>query len=512
MTARTFGWRILILLGAVCCVGVFANLVVPSSEPFRPQYHFSPPNSWMNDPNGLVYDNGEYHLFYQFNPNDTKWGPMHWGHAVSPDLLHWQHLPVALEPDQLGTIFSGSAVIDTNNTAGFGAGAMVAIFTHDQTGRQMQSLAYSSDHGRTWTKYAGNPVLEPPANIRNFRDPKVFWYDQGDRNSHWVMLLAVGNAILFYGSPDLKTWTASGGIGFGYGATCGVWETPDLFELPIAGSNNKRWVLTTGVNNCAPAGGTGTQYFVGQFNGKTFTSDNPKNTILWADYGADFYAAQSWNNTPDQRRIWIAWLNNWQYAQSIPTSSWRGALTIPRELGLAKTKQGLRLTQRPISELEQLKTKHWEFKTLKLSGQQTLKEVTGETLEIKAIFKLGSTKIPARVGIRVRVGQNEQTTIGFNTKASKLFVDRSHSGQVNFASSFASAHTVTLEPVNHEIRLHLLVDRSSVEVFSEDGLISMTESIFPNASSLGVQLFAEGGQVIVSTLEIDQLKPSMNLK
>jgi fructan beta-fructosidase len=204
-------------------------------------------------------------------------------------------------------------------------------------------------------------------------------------------------------------------------------------------------------------------------------------------------------------------MNNWQYAQSIPTSSWRGALTIPRELGLAKTKQGLRLTQQPISELDQQKEKHWDFKNLKISGNQILKDVTGETLEIKVNFQLGSN-IPARVGIRVRVGKSEQTTIGFNTKASKLFVDRSHSGQVNFASSFASSHTVTLESVNHEIHLHLLVDRSSVEVFSQDGLVSMTESIFPSASSLGLQLFAEDGQILVTKLEVDQLKPSMNLK
>ncbi len=262
--------KYLIWLGLACVISGLFSSAQTNPEAFRPQFHFSPKTGWMNDPNGLVYDNGEYHLFYQHNPNDTKWGPMHWGHAVSSDLIHWQDLPIALEPDKLGMIFSGSAVIDADNTANFGKGAMVAVFTHDLSSAESQSLAYSTDHGRTWTKYALNPVLEPPNNLRNFRDPKVFWYTPGYGAGHWVMLVAAGSSVLIYESSDLKNWKFSSNFGLGYGATCGVWETPDLLELPITGGSQKRWVLTVGVNNCAPAGGTGVQYFVGQFDGKTF--------------------------------------------------------------------------------------------------------------------------------------------------------------------------------------------------------------------------------------------------
>ena len=339
---------------------------LPLDEPYRLQYHFTPPEAWMNDPNGLVYYDGEYHLFYQHNPDDTVWGPMHWGHAVSNDLVNWQYLPIALYPDEIGTIFSGSAVVDWQDTAGFGAEALVAIFTHAAGNRQMQSLAYSTDRGRTWQKYDGNPVIEPPNNIRNFRDPKVFWYDENGGVGHWVMSVAAGNIILFYTSPDLVNWESSGGFGLGYGAMCGVWETPDLFELPVDGGPETRWVLAVGIGGCAPGGGSGVQYFVGDFDGEAFTSENPKDTVLWADFGADFYAAQSWSDAPEDRRIWLAWMNNWPYAQDIPTSTWRGAFTIPREVALTTTPQGIRLAQQPVPELAERRGehRHWENETV----------------------------------------------------------------------------------------------------------------------------------------------------
>jgi ABC-type sugar transport system permease subunit len=278
-----------------------------------------------------------------------------------PEVLSWRHLPIALYPDEVGNIFSGSAVIDWKDTAGFGAEAMVAIFTHESQGRQMQSLAYSTDQGRTWHKYDANPVLDPPNNIKNFRDPKVLWYDAGDGAGHWVMSVAAGNVILFYSSPDMKNWEPTGGFGLGYSATCGVWETPDLFELPVDGGPETRWVLAVGIGGCAPGGGSGVQYFIGAFDGATFSSENPQETVLWADYGADFYAAQSWSDAPGGRRIWVGWMNNWLYAQDIPTSSWRGALTIPRELALTNTPQGVRLVQRPVPELQQLRGEHWDW-------------------------------------------------------------------------------------------------------------------------------------------------------
>jgi sucrose-6-phosphate hydrolase SacC (GH32 family) len=461
----------------------------------------------MNDPNGLVYYDGEYHLFYQHNPDDTVWGPMHWGHAVSTDLIHWQHLPIALFPDDVGNIFSGSAVIDWENTAGFGEEAMVAIFTHENSGRQMQSLAYSTDRGRTWTKYAGNPVIQPPNNIRNFRDPKVFWYD-GEGASHWVMLVSAGSVILFYTSPDLKTWEPVGGFGPGYGATCGVWETPDLFELPVDGGPETRWVLTVAIGGCAPAGGTGVQYFVGDFDGEKFTSENSKDTVLWVDSGADFYAPQGWNNAPDGRQIWAAWMNNWSYAQDIPTSTWRGALTLPRELGLTKTPDGVRLVQEPVPELEELRDRHRSWEDVTISGESDLlAEVSGETLEIVAEFEASQAMDADRLGLRVRSGKGSYTTIGYVPKQEKLFVDRSHSGDVAFSPSFSAVHVAGLEPIDGRIRLHVFLDRSSLEVLAGDGQVSFSEQIFPDDASLGVEVFSEGGKARLARLDVYELTP-----
>ncbi|MEZ4595112.1 MAG: glycoside hydrolase family 32 protein, partial [Chloroflexota bacterium] len=355
VTLPSLSTMLITLLLAACAP--IANLEQPMEfEPFRPAYHFTPPTAWLNDPNGMVYYDGEYHLFYQYHPDSTVWGPMHWGHAVSTDLVNWQHLPIALAPDELGYIFSGSAVIDWHNTAGFGPEAMIAIYTyHDANANQSQAIAYSLDKGRTWTKYAGNPVIPTPTNIRDFRDPKVLWYEDEDGNGRWVMALAVGRSILFYSSPNLIDWVATGSFGFGHGATDGVWETPDLFELPVAGTAESRWVLTVGIGDHAPASGSGMQYFIGQFDGQTFTNENPKETVLWADYGADFYAAQSWSDAPNGRRLWLAWLNNWQYANQIPTTTWRGAMTLPRELRLVQTEAGIRLGQTAVPELTHLR-------------------------------------------------------------------------------------------------------------------------------------------------------------
>jgi fructan beta-fructosidase len=485
-----------------------AGQLLPLNEPYRPQYHFSPPEHWMNDPNGLVYYDGEFHLFYQHNPADVVWGAMHWGHAVSTDLVNWQNLPIALNPDALGNIFSGGAVVDRDNTAGFGANALVAIFTHDQGGEQRQSLAYSTDKGGTWTKYAGNPVLKTPNNLKNFRDPKVFWYDEG-ATGHWVMAVAAGNIILFYTSPDLKNWATASGFGLGYGSIAGVWETPDLFKLPVDGGPNTRWVLSVGVGNGAPAGGTGVQYFVGNFDGKTFVSENPKQAILWADFGADFYAAQDWNNAPDGHHIWTAWMNNWTYAQNIPTSTWRGALTLPRELALITAPQGIRLVQRPITELQRLRGEHWGWQDQTIPvGDHLLDGADGDALEISADFQVDAATRADRFGLRVRVGKDEYTTIGYATKNQMLFVDRGQSGQVDFSPNFTKIDTVKMEPIAGGIRLHIFVDRASVEVFGNDGLVTITDQIFPASNSLGVATFADGGQVLLKSLEIYKLEPA----
>jgi fructan beta-fructosidase len=474
---------------------------------YRPAYHFTPPSMWLNDPNGLVYYAGEYHLFYQYHPHSTVWGPMHWGHAVSKDLVHWEHLPIALYPDEHGMIFSGSAVIDWKNTAGFGKEAMVAIFTYnnhtyDDIKRvEDQNIAYSTDRGRTWTKYAGNPVVPHPGNLTDFRDPKVFWHED-----HWVMALAAGDRVLFYISPDLKQWQPSGFFGGGFGSIDGVWETPDLFQLPVSGSDS-RWVLTVGVGSGAYAGGSGTQYFIGDFDGKTFTSENPKETILWMDHGPDFYAPQSWNDEPTGCRISIAWMSNWSYAREVPSIDWRGAFSLPRELTLVQTEQGIHLCQTPIEELKSLRCSAVQWLDRKiLPGMNLLAELQKDTFEIVAEFQADS---PAEMfGFNVRKSDAQQTTIAYKPKTQELIVDRSNSGLVDFKDGFAANYSAPLKSKDGRIRLHIFVDRCSVEVFANDGLASISALIFPAEEQLGLEVFSSGAATTLNVLTMYKLQPA----
>ena len=336
------------LIAAFGCKTTHISTAKPS-EPHRPAFHFTPKTGWMNDPNGMVYYEGEYHLFYQYYPDSTVWGPMHWGHAISRDLVSWEHLPIALYPDSLGLIFSGSAVVDWKNTSGFGINGkppLVAMFTHhlmrgEKAGRhdfQYQSLAYSNDKGRTWTKYAGNPVIPNTNAIHDYRDTKVFWYAPDQK---WVVVLAAGDHIMLYNSPNLKDWTYLSSFGKDLGAHGGVWECPDLFPLKVQGTTQEKWVLIQNMNPGGPNGGSAAQYFIGDFNGKSFildaqlTGDLP----LWLDHGRDNYAGVTWSDVPaaDGRRLFIGWMSNWDYAQVVPTKSWRSAMTLPRQLVLAKT-------------------------------------------------------------------------------------------------------------------------------------------------------------------------------
>lgn len=478
------------------------------NDPYRPAFHFTPPSMWLNDPNGLVYYAGEYHLFYQYHPHSMVWGPMHWGHAVSRDLVNWQHLPIALHPDEHGLIFSGSAVVDWNNTAGFGKEAMVAIFTYnnhtydDKKRVEDQNIAYSTDRGRTWKKYAGNPVVPHPGNLTDFRDPKVFWHED-----HWVMALAAGDRVLFYISADLKNWKPSGFFGGGYGSTDGVWETPDLFQLPVNGSDS-RWVLTVGVSSGAYAGGSGTQYFIGDFNGRTFTSLHPKETVLWMDYGADFYAPQSWNDEPNGRRIVLGWMSNWQYARLTPTETWRGIFTIPRELSLANTDDGPRLIQAPIKELQTLRGEHhhWQNETIR-PGENLLAGISGDSLEI--IAKVETNPQAASFGFKLRIGADAQTLVRYDIQKQRLVVDRRESGVVNFHDQFASSQAVELRPVENAIQLHIILDRCSVEVFANGGATVVSDVIFPSTSSMGFELFTEGGEMKITQLDVFQLTPAV---
>lgn len=470
----------------------------------RPLFHFTPPANWINDPNGLVYYAGEYHLFYQYHPHSLVWGPMYWGHAVSRDLVRWEQLPIALEPDALGMIFSGSAVIDWHNRAGFGPAAMVAMFTQFEAGQQVQSLAFSTDRGRSWTKYAGNPVIAQPAGQVDFRDPKVFWHGNPS-SGHWVMLLAVGQEIWFYTSPDLKTWTRSGTFGAGFGAHGGVWETPDLFPLPVDGNpDDTRWVLVVSVQDHAPAGGSGVQYFVGDFDGGTFILDESPDTVRWADYGGDFYAAQSWSDAPNGRRLWLAWMNNWSYGAEIPATTWRGAMTVPRDLALARDGDGFVLVQQPAAEVLQLHGVGHQWAAAEVQpGTQLLEHMRGATLEVRATFVVDPATTARSFGLRVRAGAGEATVIGYAAEQQALFVDRSSAGHK--ATGTAEPQVVPLQPRAGEITLHLLIDHASVEVFADDGRVVLTNQIFPAPTSTALELFAEAGTVRLKELSVHPL-------
>ncbi|MCY8145587.1 GH32 C-terminal domain-containing protein [Bacillus inaquosorum] len=479
-------------------------------EDYRPQYHFTPEANWMNDPNGMVYYAGEYHLFYQYHPYGMQWGPMHWGHAVSKDLVTWKHLPVALYPDEKGTIFSGSAVVDRNNTSGFQTGEekpLVAIYTQDREGHQVQSIAYSNDKGRTWTKYAGNPVIPNPGK-KDFRDPKVFWYEKENK---WVMLLAAGDRILIYTSKNLKQWTYASEFGQGQGSHGGVWECPDLFELPVDGNpNQKKWVMQVSVGNGAVSGGSGMQYFVGDFDGTHFKNENPSDKVLWTDYGKDFYAAVSWSDIPssDGRRLWLGWMSNWQYANDVPTSPWRSAASIPRELKLKTLTGGVRVVQTPVKELQTIRgtSKKWKNQTISPASQNVLAGLSGDAYELHAEFQVSPGSAP-EFGFKVRTGENQFTKVGYDRKNTKLFVDRSESGNVTFNPTFNTGiQTAPLKPVNGNIKMRIFVDRSSVEVFGNDGQQVITDIILPDRSSKGLELYAVNGGVKLKSLTIYPLK------
>ncbi|KQX48479.1 glycoside hydrolase family 32 protein [Paenibacillus sp. Root444D2] len=476
---------------------------------FRPQLHFTPKDQWMNDPNGMVFYEGEYHLFYQYHPESTVWGPMHWGHAVSQDLVHWEHLPIALAPDEHGAIFSGSVVVDKHDTSGFfgGMSGLVAIFTHHDTKpgtdltRQRQSLAYSADRGRTWTKYVNNPVLIEEA-LPDFRDPKVFWFNP---QQSWVMVIAAGDVIRFYKSPNLIDWTHSGEFGVGQGSHDGVWECPDLFELPVDGDTiNKRWVLIVSIGEDANfVEGSRTQYFIGSFNGDTFVPEESPAPLLWLDHGRDNYAGVTWSDVPEQqgRRLFIGWMNNWKYANVIPTSNWRGAMTLPRELTLKAELEGVRLLQKPICELQAQRRSEQSWAAFELNNSE-LTITHGDLLEIIAEFEFDDE---LEFGLKLRASESEETIVGYSTHEQQLFIDRSRSGAIDFHSDFACKHSALLKAETGNVKLHIFVDRSSVEAFANDGKLAMTDQIFPLSSSTGIKLYAKDGSVKVKSLRIYML-------
>ena len=481
---------------------------------YRPQVHFTPNANWINDPNGLVFLDGEWHLFYQYNPFGNTWGHMSWGHAVSRDLVHWLELPVALAEDDRYMIFSGSVVVDAANTSGFGAPgapALVAIYTGAQQGDgglQNQQLAWSADRGATWTKYAGNPVLD--RGLADFRDPKVFWHDA---TSRWVMAVAlpVERQVSFYASPDLKQWRHLSDFGPA-GATAGIWECPDLFALPVHGEpGDTAWVLKVDVFDGHACGSSGAQYFVGHFDGTRLVADTASSgAARWVDHGCDFYAAASWANIPaaDGRSIWIGWMSNHRYAQQTPTGPWRGAMSIPREVSLRRAARGPVLLQRPVRELEALRSDVWHLEGVELGSEvRTLARGsgTGQAVEIMATFKLHSAR---EFGLKLRVGTDEETLVGYDSAAGTVFIDRSRSGVVPEPTHFAGRRQAPHACSGGRLRLRVLLDRCSVEVFVDDGEVVLTELIFPSPPSDGLCLYAIAGTVAVESLDAWALQTS----
>lgn len=466
----------------------------------RPRYHFTPPQNFMNDPNGLVFYDGEYHLFYQHNPFGDVWGYMSWGHALSRDFIHWEHFPVALYEGDGIMIYSGSAVVDWQNTSGFGTEGnppLVAIYTGHSEIEQTQNIAYSTDRGRTWVKYKANPVISIGA--REFRDPKVFWHESTRR---WIMVtvLADQHKVRFDASPDLRHWTHLSDFGPA-GAVDGMWECPDLFPLAIEDQpESKKWILKVDVLK-----GTGAQYFIGDFDGTRFINGALDDQILRLDYGMDFYAAQSWSDVPDGRRIWIGWLNNWHYADLIPTSPWRGLYSIPRELRLQQDRKGLRLVQKPVEELQQLRQSLYNVTDTDIAivNSQLAELKMNIAQEIEVEFALVRAR---EFGIKILTGIAEETVIGYDAQTQELFVDRRRSGDSTFSEMFAGVHRAYLPPEGGKIRMHIFLDSCSVEVFGNDGQTVISDLIFPGSQSAGLELYARDGAVLLNALEIWSLE------
>ncbi|NDA63260.1 MAG: glycoside hydrolase family 32 protein [Chitinophagia bacterium] len=472
---------------AIACS--FLPVCLFAQEPYRPFIHFSPKAHWMNDPNGLVFYKGNYHLFYQYYPGAKVWGPMHWGHAISKDLINWQHLPIALYPDSLGYIFSGSVVVDEFNTANLQQGkekTLIAIFTyHDPQGEkagsatfQTQGMAYSNDGGFTWKKYANNPVLSNPGK-KDFRDPKVSWYA---KEKKWVMTLAVGNHVELYSSPNLKVWTYLSSFGEKEGAHGGVWECPDLIRMPDASTGKEQWVLLVSIGNGGPNGGSATQYFTGAFNGKEFINDEQPQMVKWVDQGTDNYAGVTYFNAPGKDPIFIGWMSNWQYAQQVPTDPWRSAITIPRTLQIKTMDGHKRLLSNPFASLLS-----YPLPKINASIGATI-PLKDEAYEIKMEVSLPAK--PEKDTLLLANWTNaggDTMTLQYEVSEASIIIDRTHAGIVDFHSAFAQKIVGKRIQKTREFVVQLIMDRSSLELFTDDGSLVMSVLFFPRKNFDAVQ-------------------------
>ncbi len=479
---------------------------VANTEKHRPAYHHTPQWGWMNDPNGMFWKDGVWHLYYQYNPYGSKWQNLSWGHSTSTDLINWEHQPVALEPDGLGMIFSGSCVVDSANTAGFGKDAVLAMYTSADVS-QVQSLATSTDGGRTFTRFPGNPTLTLSSEAR---DPNMFW---NDKTGEWNLVLAhaLDHEMLIFTSPDMKTWTLQSAFGKGEGAQDGVWECPDLFELPVSGTDEKKWVLICNINPGGPFGGSAAQYFTGEFDGKTFKADTDasgKIPTKWMDYGKDHYATVSWSGAPDGRRVVIGWMSNWQYAAEVPTRQFRSANTLPRDMELFKGHDGqVYLASVPSPELLALRDR------LAVSVRGAAVNTKGKSFALPAgnggvceiSLDINAMKADS-VELQLSNHQGEKVIVTYNPAAHTVAFDRRESGNVGFSQNFPAVTVSPTFETGGRINLRMFIDRSSIELFGDGGRFVMTNLVFPDNPYTHMTVRSFGGKAKVSDLKIYSIK------
>ena len=509
-----------------------------NTDYYRPSYHFTPLYGWMNDPNGMVYKDGEYHLYFQYNPYGSKWGNMHWGHAVSKDLIHWQHLDPAIARDPVGHIFSGSSVIDKKNTAGYGKDAIIAIYTNNSTNHdEVQCMAYSTDNGRTFTKYEGNPVLTPFDGLKDFRDPKVFWYEKG---KCWYMIVSADKEMRLYKSKNLKKWDYVSAFGEGMGQQPCQYECPDFFQLPVNGDKkNMKWVMIMNINPGCMFGGSATEYFVGDFDGKTFTCQDPQES-KWLDYGKDHYATVTFSNTGD-RVLAMTWMSNWQYANLTPFKQNRGANGLPRELKLYEKNGKYYVQEGPAPEVLALRKVSHDLGDETIDGSKDFK---GAAANMEGAFEIEADVTPNEngiAGIEISNNKRERTMIYFDMKKGRIVTDRTESGltdfgkksvphdielawdkqreaqaklparevnSINYKNDFALATWAPLnlcEDGKKTYHVDIFVDKSSIELFVDGGRIAMTNLVFPVAPYENVKLYTKGGKAEFKNMKIHKL-------
>ena len=476
-----------------------------NTDYYRPSYHFTPLYGWMNDPNGMVYKDGEYHLYFQYNPYGSKWGNMHWGHAVSKDLIHWQHLDPAIARDPVGHIFSGSSVIDKKNTAGYGKDAIIAIYTNNSTNHdEVQCMAYSTDNGRTFTKYEGNPVLTPFDGLKDFRDPKVFWYEKG---KCWYMIVSADKEMRLYKSKNLKKWDYVSAFGEGMGQQPCQYECPDFFQLPVNGDKkNMKWVMIMNINPGCMFGGSATEYFVGDFDGKTFTCQDPQES-KWLDYGKDHYATVTFSNTGD-RVLAMTWMSNWQYANLTPFKQNRGANGLPRELKLYEKNGKYYVQEGPAPEVLALRKVSHDLGDETVDGSKDKRERTIIYFDMKkgrivtdrtesGLTDFGKKSVPHDI----ELAWDKQREAQAKLPAREV-------NSINYKNDFALATWAPLnlcEDGKKTYHVDIFVDKSSIELFVDGGRIAMTNLVFPVAPYENVKLYTKGGKAEFKNMKIHKL-------